>query len=372
MLLSYLLSIVPFVAAGVIYQPNETYAVHSTVKEVVDHSRSYLGQPWRVMTTTYYPIGKSSDCIPYLVPYMPALTAEYAVEAYSVELNYQLPSTIFSALSLQVCNSSSPAGNKRRTAWPLTILTSGAGAVRQIYSALAEELASRGYIVITLDDPGQALIIEYPDGSYISVTDLTVNTTAQIIEELESRTQDIHFVKQQALNGTLLPHHLKVDKSRVAVWGHSFGGAASAQATAEDPSPKGGVNFDGTLYGSVVQTGLDRPFMNFGRPGETNLSTWDEFLSHSDNVNDLVLNLKNVTHESFSDAPLIANVAGMAQDPGVSTVFTGLDGRRVLVILATYVDAFFRFSFGEGVSSILKGPSAAFPEVEFVSKPLVG
>ncbi|KAJ9621904.1 hypothetical protein H2203_006784 [Taxawa tesnikishii (nom. ined.)] len=373
MLLSFLPLVIPVAAAVTVYQPNETYAVHSIINEVTDNSRTYMGQPWRVMTTTYYPIGLRSSCIPYLVPYMPTLTAESIAQAYGAEYGFPIPNDTFTSLDLQVCNSSSYAEEHQTRRWPLTILSSGAGAVRQIYSALAEELASRGYIVITLDDPGQAAIIEYPDGSYVTTTNLTADTDAQLLSNLANRTADITLVKQRALAGDLLPCSVKVDRWRMAVWGHSFGGAASAQVMTSDASFKGGVNFDGTMYGSVVQTGLARPFLLWGRVGDnaSSVPSWAEFLQNSPNrSNKLELTLTDSVHLTFSDAPLVADLTGLAAVPGASALVGGLDGRRALVILATYVDAFFRFSFGEGVPKILQGATAAFPEVEFYSKPL--
>ena len=45
------------------------------------------------------------------------------------------------------------------------------------------------------------------------------------------------------------------------MFGHSLGGATAAAAMLEDQRIKAGVNLDGTLFGPVVNAGLDRPFM---------------------------------------------------------------------------------------------------------------
>lgn len=158
--LVHLLLLTSLTGAVTVYQPNETYAVHHIDKEIVDTSRTYMDQPYRIMTTTFYPIDIASHCIPYDQPYMSALTAKYNAAAYGELIGAPLPSTIFESIKLQSCNSSSRlAWIEAARRWPLTILSSGAGGTRQFYSALAEELASRGYIVITLDNPGQAVRI---------------------------------------------------------------------------------------------------------------------------------------------------------------------------------------------------------------------
>jgi len=48
------------------------------------------------------------------------------------------------------------------------------------------------------------------------------------------------------------------------MFGHSLGGATAAAAMLDDQRIKAGVNLDGTLFGPVVNAGLDRPFMLVG------------------------------------------------------------------------------------------------------------
>jgi len=49
--------------------------------------------------------------------------------------------------------------------------------------------------------------------------------------------------------------------TRVGVFGHSFGGAAAALFCHEDSRCKAGIDLDGAPHGSVIQAGIDRPFM---------------------------------------------------------------------------------------------------------------
>lgn len=146
-----------------------------------------------------------------------------------------------------------------------------------------------------------------------------------------------------------------------------------------DPSIHAGVNLDGTLYGSVVDTGLARPFLLWsrGQDPSSNVSvvdpSWDAFLNHSSTRKDkLQLMLDGAQHYTFCDAPLLGELRGLVELPGAESFFGSIEGRRVLVILATYVDAFFRYAFREGIDPLLKAPSQSFPEVEFVSAGLFG
>jgi len=77
---------------------------------------------------------------------------------------------------------------------------------------MAETLASHGYIVITIDTPVQADIIEYPDGSYLISPE--IGTDAQLEAALPDRVQDILFVKNKPFSGQGLPAHYSIDATR--------------------------------------------------------------------------------------------------------------------------------------------------------------
>ncbi|KAG9940750.1 alpha/beta-hydrolase, partial [Aureobasidium melanogenum] len=304
------------------------------------------------MTTSFFPTGYHSDCLPYLTPYMPKLTADYNAVIYSQLLGATVPNATLEQLQLSVCNTTCDDGRLSHRKWPLTLFSPGLGASRQLYNAMAEQLAAMGYIVVTIDTPLQADIIEYPDGSFLLAPG--IGTKAQLEAALPDRVKDIIFVKNKVLTGSGLPSSVKPDPNRIAVWGHSFGGAAAAQVSLEDPSFKAGINFDGTLYGSVVSTGVKQPFLIFSHAGQLlneTISSWKSFLQASPKFDKIELSLNGSVHNTFSDAPLLADLAGIAELPGVDAALGQLDGRRVIVIVAAYTDAFF---------------SAGFPEVEFV------
>src|SRR5437660_8100165 len=82
---------------------------------------------------------------------------------------------------------------------------------------------------------------------------------------LTAWTADIAFVldRLQQLNASDASGKFteQFDMTRVGVFGHSFGGAAAAQFCHEDPRCKAGIDVDGAPHGSVIQAGIDRPFM---------------------------------------------------------------------------------------------------------------
>ncbi|KAG9551856.1 alpha/beta-hydrolase, partial [Aureobasidium melanogenum] len=342
MLVYIVLAALPLVSALIISRPNGTYSVGTQITEFVDDSRFINGTHRRIMTTSFFPTGYHSDCLPYLTPYMPKLTADYNAVIYSQLLGATIPNATLEQLQLQVCNTTCGDRKLNHRAWPLTLFSPGLGASRQLYNALAEQLAAMGYIVVTVDTPLQADIIEYPDGSFLLAPG--IGTNAQLEAALPDRVKDVILVKNKALTGMGLPSSIKPDPSRIAVWGHSFGGAAAAQVSLEDPSFKAGINFDGTLYGSVVSSGIKQPFLIFSHTNQSTpgtVSSWNSFLQASPKFDKLELSLNGSTHYTFTDAPLLADLAGLDELPGVDAALGQLSGTRVLVILAAYTDAFF-------------------------------
>ena len=53
----------------------------------------------------------------------------------------------------------------------------------------------------------------------------------------------------------------RVDANNAGAFGHSFGGAVSAQICYQDPRVKAALNEDGWMFGDVATHGLDKPYM---------------------------------------------------------------------------------------------------------------
>lgn len=136
----------------------------------------------------------------------------------------------------------------------------------------ALELASHGYVVIALEHPGTAFISAYPNGNYTAFThhftDLPDDFNAHnavSIPMLREQQEDVQFV----LNSLLAlsdsqpdsPVSGQVDSSRIAMIGHSFGGAAAASMLGNSAMIKAAVNLDGYLYGEYPDTPLDKPLL---------------------------------------------------------------------------------------------------------------
>ena len=137
---------------------------------------------------------------------------------------------------------------------PLLLLSHGFGLTTALHSAQATDLASHGYIVVGIDHPGDADVVDAGGGRmrHMNPTGIDIRE-ASFVE----RVADERFVLGHL---GAIAEAGRVDARRIGAWGHSIGGATTAQAMLEDRRIRAGVDVDGALFGSVVDTGLTRPF----------------------------------------------------------------------------------------------------------------
>ncbi|KAH8909823.1 hypothetical protein BR93DRAFT_924828 [Coniochaeta sp. PMI_546] len=369
-------------------QPNGPYNVSLQIEELVDHSRPdpwNASHPRRLMVSRFDPVSPSK-CASCKVPYMTPLTAtsEDAIfSAWMSAYNLTWPVGVLGQLELQVCcTCPTTKSDFRRGTYPIVLLGAGLNTTRLFYSILAQEIASRGYTVITLDHPYETDVVEFPDGTVIYGGKVVghENGTEQYVHALDIRTNDASFV----LNELGVPFVTETDdagKAKVGYVGHSFGGAAAAAAILNDTRVVGGVNLDGIMFGPVLNAGIGRPgipqsFLLWGSTGHNSSveESWARFLETVRRWDPeqwvKELSLEGSTHGSFWDAGVIADVAGWRSDERLADLvelFCGkLLGSRTMDVFGAYLDAFLGMTLKGESEALLSGPSEEFPEVDFL------
>jgi len=156
--------------------------------------------------------------------------------------------------------------------YPVIILRAGGGALSSDYTTLAEDLASHGYIVVSLDAPYRTVITAFPDGRVATRASggdfdrmpSSPNTQHLATQLMSAWIADTKFVldQLQELNANDPAGRFKgkFDMQKVGIAGHSLGGATAAQFCHDDPRCKAGIDIDGMPFGNVIQDGLHQPF----------------------------------------------------------------------------------------------------------------
>jgi pimeloyl-ACP methyl ester carboxylesterase len=268
--------------------------------------------------------------------------------------------------------------------YPVVIMRAGASAGVVGYSALAEDLASHGYVVVGFDAPYRTSIVALPDGRVLRRTPENNPEHCAELQGAEQErcigrvitawTADMSFVldRLERLNtdasGTLTG---RLDLTRVGVFGHSLGGATAAQFCHDDPRCKAGIDIDGAPHGSVIQAGLAQPFMFLlGHHGDSSDPETRRIVANIQSIYDrlpadrrLRIAIRGANHFLFSDdgALLKSHIV-----LGALRMFrvVGIDGRRQLAVTTHCVHSFFDAYLKGTGGSPLDVSSTRYPEIE--------
>ena len=266
--------------------------------------------------------------------------------------------------------------------FPVLIFQPGLGPIVPDYTALAEDLASRGYVVAGSTPTYSSAVVAFPDGHVArgteaaNVSDSATPAEAQLTLDrlVQIWAADNAFVLNQLVVLNQSDPDLRfaghLDLSRVGVWGHSFGGAAAAETCRLDVRCKAGINLDGTPYGEVVRAGLDQPFMSlWSEPPSSSDPSWLQTTSDMRRMESRLggdgyqLVVAGSRHFNFTDGSVFYEPFLKARG-GLGSI----DGARFLTIAGTYMGAFFdRYLMGQA-EPLLVGLSTGYPEVQFLPR----
>jgi predicted dienelactone hydrolase len=330
--------------------PTGRYAVGTTSIDLVDRSRRELCDPTtksprELVVQVWYPaISNYGDKAPYLPD------------------RRSIPKGVFSHLGLVKTHAVRDVAIAAPTSpYPILLYTPSWSGYRTDNTFQTEELASHGFVVIGLEHPCSVPMAVYPSGRVIhsnlsadyTSSDSALATLLRVGEEqLILRTQDIQFVLDRLPQ--LNQHELfdgAFDLNNIGIFGHSFGGAAAAQACAIDRRLKAGMNMDGLLFGSAAQHGASQPFFfmqsDYSRPTTAELNSTDGSLRRSKQTDEWGyqqrdrwfrdwggenLTLLGSAHMNFSDYPLRTSI----RNGGGS-----ISPDRAMKIINAYTVAFF-------------------------------
>ena len=272
----------------------------------------------------------------------------------------------------------------REGGWPVVLYSHSLGGQRFETTSLVEDLASHGYVVVTIDHVHDAGVVVLPNGTVATCevpAPTTDGPTPTTTREIESRVADVGFVLDQLarINHGGNPDHERrplppglrgaLNLGRTGMFGQSDGGSTTAHALHTETRLAAGVDLDGTLWTPQATAGSGRPLLLFGRadldPFEA--ATWAEVWRVQRGPK-LRLNLKGSTHATFTDfAPLLPQVAPILGKPA-SWVIQGIgtiNGLRAVAVERAYIRAWLDTYLRHDGSYLLGGPSPRYPEVVF-------
>jgi len=269
------------------------------------------------------------------------------------------------------------AGHEGAPVWrrggrlPVVLFSHGAHDHRADHTVVVQELASHGYVVVTVDHTYDAFS-QFPDGRVIvPLRDHPLGPAdfAEDVRFVLDQIEEIDAGRNPDAGHRPLPAGLcgALDRRRIGMFGWSKGATATARVMYADRRVRAGLSLDGPME-PVMTAPLDRPFMlmtaEFTRAAEPSVA---EFWSHLRGWR-LDVRAEGALHPSYGDLqvlmPQLAKVVGMSDEQLREWIGT-LDPARAVRIQQAYPLAFFDLHLRHR-GRLLDGPSAAFPEVRFM------
>lgn len=209
-----------------------------------------------------------------------------------------------------------------KTNYPVILFSHGYGSGYRSQSLYqVQELASQGYIVVTIDHTYFSLATIFTNGKSVPFkSDLgwptLINDKSR--EYVDMWAQDARFVLDQLeimnkSNPQSLLHN-KLDLSKVGYLGASFGGPVAARIMQLDDRFKAGVNQDAKpfYHEEIVQKGLEQPFMYMQSSQRLSDLTDDQLIEYG------------VTREQWNRLP-------QEMDADIQRFYSSLKGKGYIV-----------------------------------------
>ncbi|WP_372405109.1 alpha/beta hydrolase family protein [Streptomyces luteireticuli] len=270
--------------------PTGPHPVGCRPVRLTDRSRR---DPWdpripvrELMLTVHYPARDVTGLVP--APQLPPQAADaFGAIAPLTPLHLPAAGVDWGATLSHAYEGAAPLPGR----WPVLVHSPGGGDPRGLGTSLAEDLASHGAVVVSVDHPGDAAAVQFPDVR--PYRDGTVRTTvfrgdprdrpAVARTMVDARIADLRHVIDRLgqAAGLPLPRGLAetLDLRRLGVYGHSAGGSAVTEVMYEDRRVRAGINLEGYLDyppsapgGAaepfpVAAHGIDRPLLLLGSEG---------------------------------------------------------------------------------------------------------
>jgi dienelactone hydrolase len=291
-----------------------------------------------------------------------------------------------------------------QASYPVLVL-SPSGFPPLLLAAIAEELASHGYVVAGVNHTYETAVTVFADGRVVPMTPAAVagllgpqtetgpyqERFAQRAAVCDYKAADLASVADQlqqlpADAAGLLAGRLDLD--RLGGFGHSFGGNAALQWCRNDRRCRAAANLDGALWTEVGRAGLDRPVLkvlaehpDFALSGEeavqagmaTDAAAYDTEKAislggwrtvHQRGRPGYTLQVKGAGHLSFLDVGLLPS---QGEGPVKAMLAaTSIEPQRMWRTTCDLLLAFFATHLGEAATQpLLEEPSGDYPELAF-------
>lgn len=302
-----------------------TYTVYDALEETMYNA---LGTKRSIPAKVYYPVTKESVKDLPKARYLSREMIAMIKKQYMMPLKYEKVEQDGSNRS--ECYDNVPFINGER--FPLILFSHGMGSFREAHSYLFCELASYGYVVVSIGHPHEGMLTELDDGTKSKlakgITSRCYSPTFRAIHALKklSKAKGSNEELWQMFDGIQKKHNRFLIE-RVSAWkddtkaalqylrenygdlidwekgigvtGHSLGGATAFALCEDEPQTfTCGINIDGGLFGDHEGKSISVPFLQMNCEPDKTAVTY-AFLNNRNFAYHAVF--RDMEHLGFSD-----------------------------------------------------------------------
>ena len=247
--------------SGTLPAPTGRYRVGRAAYHWIDEARaepSAVDEKRELVCWIWYPADPAADAAP--APYLPV-----GWEAVGQFWGFDAESAHGHAFT------DTPVDPDRDT-YPVLVF-SAAGFPPLSLSAILEDVASHGYVIVGVNHTYESILTVFPDGRvapmntefmqpvfgpYSGEAQVAIDGRAAIVRQ---KVADMRFVAEQVavLNEGTGPLAGRLDLSRLGAFGHSMGGDAALEYCRASEACRAAANLDGGIWGEVGRVGVERP-----------------------------------------------------------------------------------------------------------------
>lgn len=224
--------------------------------------------------------------------------------------------------------------SRRLDKYPVVVISHGWKGFREIHTDFAEDLASNGYIVLSIDHTYGSQAVKFNDGSvaYLNKKALpriakasTFNTAANKLAVNFGKDVVMVLDEIERLNKEDKDFKEKLDLDNIGLLGHSTGGAGDVFTSLKDKRAKALVGLDAwvnPLNIEDLKEGLDIPSLFLRSEQWTkrqSVEPLDTLVRNSNNAK--IIELENINHVDFT---MVYMYSSLSKYVG----FTGKEGGR--------------------------------------------
>jgi dienelactone hydrolase len=224
-------------------RPTGNFAVGRQLTFLSNNTSSNSENPREIAAWIYYPAEASKKTSEEQI-----LPEKWA-ERYRISFEKRLGKSAADALlSLKTAAKTDAEPESSKNSFPVLIFAPGANWLPTDYSAIIEDLASHGYVVIAFASSPLSPVIQFSGGKIVDSPRVSEETYGIVSGDFRFIANRIERLNQDSS----LKIKNRLDLKNIGAFGHSIGGAAAVSAATNNPKIIAAANLDGDYSGETI------------------------------------------------------------------------------------------------------------------------